>query len=74
MGAPRVGAGAQPFPAAAAPDFAWRLPLVGRPGPCAEAAARPGASRAPRLGVRRDSATAESQHRLLASHLDPLNP
>lgn len=37
VGTPRVGAGAQPFPAAEAPDFARRLPLLGRPGPCAEA-------------------------------------
>lgn len=66
VGTPRVGAGAQPFPAAAAPDFARRLPLLGRPSPSAEAAARPGASRAPRLRVRGDSTTAESQRPLLA--------
>ncbi|XP_051019930.1 proline-rich protein HaeIII subfamily 1-like [Acomys russatus] len=47
--------------------------LARAPGPCAEAAAGPGASKAQRLWVR-DSATAESLRRLLASHPDPLNP
>lgn len=47
--------------------------LARAPGPCAEAAARPGASRAPRLRVR-DSATAESLSPLLASHPDFLYP
>lgn len=41
--------------------------LARAPHPCAEAAARPGASRAPRLRVRRDSAATESQLPLLAT-------
>lgn len=73
VGTPRVGAGAQPFPAAGGSRLCLASALARAPRSLRRGAARPGASKAPRIRVR-DSATAESLNPLLASHPDPLNP